>query len=160
MGYRPPDPRSPCPQLNLLKPPIPEQSSWIRHWSEPICPVFWKEREGFQCERRHSSTHSGPRHQTGVSGQLIATCSVHVISLNTVVCRKAGSMGRCSRRNERTIRKINKTIHPRDKESPRPVCYERNDGCRTLRPGPYPEANLQGRCVRTVGGIVNGKALL
>ena len=29
-GLPPPDPRSLCPQLNLLNPP--EQNSWIRHW--------------------------------------------------------------------------------------------------------------------------------
>ena len=49
-------------------------------------------------------------------------------------------------------------IHLWHKEGPRPVCYERNDGCRTARPGLYPEANLQGRCERD-GGNVNGKAL-
>jgi hypothetical protein len=30
-GLPPPDPRSLCPQLNLLSPP-PEQNSWVRHW--------------------------------------------------------------------------------------------------------------------------------
>jgi len=30
-GLPPPDPRSLCPQLNLLNPP-PEQNSWVRHW--------------------------------------------------------------------------------------------------------------------------------
>jgi hypothetical protein len=29
-GLPPPDPRSLCPQLNLLNPP--EQNSWVRHW--------------------------------------------------------------------------------------------------------------------------------
>ena len=28
---QPPDPRSLCPQLNLLNPP-PEKNSWVRHW--------------------------------------------------------------------------------------------------------------------------------
>ena len=32
-GLPPPDPRSLCPQLNLLNPP-PEQKSWVRHWSQ------------------------------------------------------------------------------------------------------------------------------
>ena len=30
-GLPPPDPRSLCPQLNLLKPP-PQQNPWVRHW--------------------------------------------------------------------------------------------------------------------------------
>ena len=55
--------------------------------------------------------------------------------------------------------KTQQTIHPRDKDGPRPVCYELNDGCRTVCPGPYPEDNLQGRFVRA-GGNVNGKAHL
>ena len=33
VGYRPPDPRSLCRQLNLLNPPPPEQKSWVRHWA-------------------------------------------------------------------------------------------------------------------------------
>jgi len=32
-GLPPQDPRSLCPQLNLLNPlPPPEQNSWVRHW--------------------------------------------------------------------------------------------------------------------------------
>ena len=32
-GLPPSDHRSLCPQLNLLKPPPPEQNTWVRHWS-------------------------------------------------------------------------------------------------------------------------------
>jgi len=32
-GLPPPDPRSLCPQLNLLNPPH-EQNSWVRHWRQ------------------------------------------------------------------------------------------------------------------------------
>ena len=31
-GLPPPDPRSLCPQLNLLNTPRPEKNSWVRHW--------------------------------------------------------------------------------------------------------------------------------
>ena len=35
MGLPPPDPRSLCPQLNLLNPP--EQNSWVRHCYRVVC---------------------------------------------------------------------------------------------------------------------------
>lgn len=87
----------------------------------------------------------------GVGGQLIGTRSAHVTTMNTLVCRNAVSVRRCSRRNKTRNQEI---IHLWDKEGPRPVCYERSDGCRTACPGPYPEANLQGRCVHDGGGGV------
>ena len=36
-GLPPPDPRSLCPQLNLLNPS--EQNSWVRHWLGNSCSV-------------------------------------------------------------------------------------------------------------------------
>ena len=35
-GLPPPDPRSLCPQLNLLNPPPTEQNSWVRHCQKAV----------------------------------------------------------------------------------------------------------------------------
>ena len=46
-GLLPPDPRSLCPQLNLLNPP--EQNSWLRHWFNPGLP--WQKQHSARRRR-------------------------------------------------------------------------------------------------------------
>ena len=130
-GLPPPDPLSLCPVSStafIEPPPRNKIPGYATGDSQPV-PSFGKNENAYR-----ASWSTQPRHHMAVKGQLIATCCVHVTSPNIVVCPNARSIGRCGRRDKRTIRKLNKRYTWGDNEGPRPVCYELNDGLRFLWP--------------------------